>query len=263
MKKKSKLSNILNPTPSAPKQQQCQQIINSINSNISELISKKRDPHINHKLIDKDIKNLQSKKKLVQSEIRRLQSNAKSARKLRKKKREIEKRWKAANPNDTSIIIQETAGRPNVEKYAPGLHAIIQDIVNAGCCADPRRRSEIIHCVNTTDELKSELDKRGYHLSRSATYLRFMPKDPTTNQGKKHVHTVPVRIFKPQNDEHKSHPSTRFCRADDRTLKEFASYLGMLHYNTFRQQHFILFYNILYSLCNINHMVIFLFFDQW
>ena len=43
---------------------------------------------------------------------------------------------------------------------------------------------------------------------------------------KKHIHTVPVRIFKPQEDEHKEHIATRFCRADDRTMREIASYLG-------------------------------------
>ena len=182
---------------------------------------------INNKWIDREIKKLQEQRKAMHTELRRLKSNAKSQKKLRDKQRMIHKKWVELNPGDNTLIIRDGPGRPNIECYISELQGVIMDIVNSGCNADPRRRSETLFCLSTLDELHDELAKRGIMMSRSATYLRLMPKDPTTNQGKLHVHTVPVRIFKPQNKEQKEHPSTRFCRADDRNLRELASFLGI------------------------------------
>ena len=162
----------------------------------------------------------------MEAELRKLQSNAKAQRKFYKKTKETVKEFNKLHPDQIKICTKEGPGRPNVELYAPGLGAVLQDIVNTSCNTNSRRRDKIIYSVRTLDDLHRELRKRGWYLSRSATYLRILPRNPSTNEGKKHIHTIPVRIFKPQEDEHKEHISTRFCRAEDRQLRELASYLG-------------------------------------
>ena len=54
--------------------------------------------------------------------------------------------------------------------------------------------------VRTLDELIIELDKIGYILSRSGLYLRLQPKRKDSNQGKKHVKCLPIRLLKPPNN---------------------------------------------------------------
>ncbi|KAJ8678332.1 hypothetical protein QAD02_014119 [Eretmocerus hayati] len=66
-----------------------------------------------------------------------------------------------------------------------------------------------------------------YHLSlRSALYLRVLPKNSKTIEGKRHVNTVPVKLCKAQNDEHRTHPDQYFCLAIINSMKQVASVLG-------------------------------------
>lgn len=44
--------------------------------------------------------------------------------------------------------------------------------------------------------------------------------------GKTHIKTVPVKLIRAQNDEHKKHPDGKFCRATIKQLEELASMLG-------------------------------------
>ena len=54
--------------------------------------------------------------------------------------------------------------------------------------------------ARTLDELTAMLDKMGYILSRSGLYLRLQPKRKDSNQGKKHVKCLPIRLLRPQNN---------------------------------------------------------------
>ena len=60
--------------------------------------------------------------------------------------------------------------------------------------------SDPFFTVRTLDELIVELDKLGYILSCSGLYLRLQPKRKDSNQGKKHVKCLPIRLLKPQNN---------------------------------------------------------------
>lgn len=63
-------------------------------------------------------------------------------------------------------------------------------------------------------------------IKKSAAYLRLMPRNSTTLEGKRHVTTVPVKLARATNDLHKEHADTMFCRAAIKYLEEIASILG-------------------------------------
>ena len=186
------------PTPRAYKQQQQVDIINDINSKIAGLIEEKSKPYRDIKRIDADIKQLQKTKKTVKNKLNRLVSNAKASKKRRKKERAALIKCKQKYPNDQSIIMREKRGRPPVEVWCPGLGAIIQNIVNGQCAADGRRRTEAVTYASSLDQLTEELNKRGFELSRQTSYLRLMPRRPNS------------------------------CLAEDRMMKQIASYLGIM-----------------------------------
>ena len=171
------------PMTKAPKQQECVDIINDINSRIINLLSLKTTPYSDSKKVDNDVNELKKDKKAIEPELRRLQSNAKSQSKLRSKKRDIIKKFNKLHPEQMTFACKESPGRPEVERYCPGLGAVLQDIVNAFCMTDPRRRSEMLHCITTLDHFHQKFMERGFVLSSSATYLRFQPHDSSTNQG--------------------------------------------------------------------------------
>lgn len=103
---------------------------------------------------------------------------------------------------------------------------VISEIAIHGSGADARRRSELVRSCRTLDDLNLELNKIGYNISRSATYLRLMPRRANSKQGMKHVKTVPVKLIRAQTSEHKAHIDTEFATASIRFLESLASFLG-------------------------------------
>lgn len=90
--------------------------------------------------------------------------------------------------------MRNKTGRPRLEEDQPKLLKTIVDIVIIGSSADERRRIEKIRFVKTVDELHEELSNLGSKLSRSVAYLRLLPRDSRTTEGKRHVVTVPVKL---------------------------------------------------------------------
>ena len=66
----------------------------------------------------------------------------------------------------------------------------------------------------------------GYTISRSGVYLRLLPKRSTTNEGKRHIVTVPVKLSRPEADQHAKHPDGKFCTATIGALEILTSILG-------------------------------------
>ncbi|GBP08420.1 hypothetical protein EVAR_77123_1 [Eumeta japonica] len=66
----------------------------------------------------------------------------------------------------------------------------------------------------------------GFQISRSGTYLHLLPRGSNTKEGRRHVHTVPVKLARPQNEMHKTHEDGEFCTATIRSLESLASLLG-------------------------------------
>ncbi|XP_055543780.1 uncharacterized protein LOC129729295 [Wyeomyia smithii] len=166
---------------------------------------------------------LESKRK----QLKRKQIKAKLERKYRANRKSALKEILAKDPElASSLKIRQQPGKPRIELDQPKLLSTIVQIAIAGGAADERRRSEKIRTCKTLDELHDELDIQGFKLSRSATYLRLLPHDARNSEGKRHVKTVPVRLCKPENSQHKIHEDGKFCTATIRSVETLASILG-------------------------------------
>lgn len=124
------------------------------------------------------------------------------------------------------LKIRNQLGRPRIESDQPELLKAIIEIATHGASADIRRRSETIRVCKTLDQLHEQLKDMGFHLSRTATYFRLLPRNSYSAEGKRHVNTVPVKLSRPQADLHKSHVDQNFCLATIRSLESLASILG-------------------------------------
>lgn len=56
--------------------------------------------------------------------------------------------------------------------------------------------------------------------------MRLLPKKSDTTQGKKHIRNVPVKLIRPEADQHKLHVDTQFAKASITHLENLASMLG-------------------------------------
>ena len=98
-------------------------------------------------------------------------------------------------------------------------------IAISGSAADDRRRSEVIRTVKSLDDLTTSLRSEGFELSRSAVYLRLVPRNVRTIEVKRHVNVAPVKLSRPENSLHKNHVATKFARTSIRYLEEIAGFL--------------------------------------
>ena len=80
--------------------------------------------------------------------------------------------------------------------------------------------------MKTLDQLPEALNREGFELKRSSVYLHLLPKNHRTIEGKRHMSTAPVKLYKAQNSHHASHPSKKFAHTTIRTLEELAAILG-------------------------------------
>ena len=116
-------------------------------------------------------------------------------------------------------------GRPEKCESSELIEAICR-IAISGSAAHDRRRNEVIRTVKTLDQLTDALNREGFELKRSSVYLRLLPRNQRTIEGKRHVSTAPVMLYKAQNSKHVAHPSTKFVRASIKSLEEVAAILG-------------------------------------
>ena len=84
----------------------------------------------------------------------------------------------------------------------------------------------MLKSCKSLDDLQSELLNNGFHLSRTATYLRLQPRSSVSIQGKKHVKTVPVKLTKAQNVLRKKHIASNFAFTTINHMKEACSLMG-------------------------------------
>ncbi|XP_041786821.1 uncharacterized protein LOC121602122 [Anopheles merus] len=124
------------------------------------------------------------------------------------------------------LTMHACSGRPPIEENQPELLAAIVSIALHGSAAEDKRHDESIRSVKTLSELQEALQLQGYQISRSATYLRLMPKRSNTQEGKRHVTTVPVKLLRATNDKHMKHQDGEFCTTTIHMLEEMSSLLG-------------------------------------
>ena len=110
-----------------------------------------------------------------------------------------------------------------MESQQQGLLEAILSIVISGSFADDCRRSEVYNSVRSLNDLKSATEKKGFHLSRSAKYYRLLSANMCHKDGKRYVHTVPMKLKRPQNDLRKKHPDGHFPMVSVMFTRELAN----------------------------------------
>ena len=104
-------------------------------------------------------------------------------------------------------------GRPRIEAEQPELLSTIVKLVQKSTAADKRRRIECLSGVTTLNDIHKELTELDFPLSRSALYLRLLPRRGNTREGKCHVNTVPVKILRPENSLRKKNEDRVFAKS--------------------------------------------------
>ena len=118
---------------------------------------------------------------------------------------EAQKKFRVADKKKQNKPVRD-AGRPPIEAIEPELHdVLIQIAETVACAADGRRRCEVIGTPITLDALHKKLEDMGIKISRSATYLRLVPRNSSTFEGRRHVRTVPMRLIKASNNQRNPH----------------------------------------------------------
>ena len=116
-------------------------------------------------------------------------------------------------------------GRPEKYEKMELIEAICR-IAISGSATHNRRRIEVIRSVKTLNQLTETLNREGYEFTRSSVYLQLFPRNQRIIEGKRHVSTAPVKLYKAQNSKHASHPSAKFARASIRSPEELAAILS-------------------------------------
>ena len=179
------------------------------------------------------LKSLMGEKETIEKKMKRLKSLVKSQQKVRAKRKEVLKELSIDHPEVATKLkkleVKTTVVRPNLESQQEGLLEAILSIVIPGSSANDRRRSEVYNSVGSLDDLKSALEKKGFHLSRTTTYYRLLPSNMRQKDGKRQVHDVPLKLQCPQDDLRKKHPDGHFAMASVMFTKELANLFGDNH----------------------------------
>ena len=178
----------------------------------------------------KEFKQLEEPLKKFESRKNYLINNRETSRRNYSEKKQMINKIKDTNLqllNECDRLLNDV-GRPRIENEELLLKTII-DIASIGGAADERRRSEMIKTCKTLDQLTGQLQAKGFNISRSATYLRLSPRRSLSNEGKRHVKTVPVRIIKAQNTLRKYHDDWLFAKATIEFVKKVITLSGPIN----------------------------------
>ncbi|ESO03931.1 hypothetical protein HELRODRAFT_172961 [Helobdella robusta] len=129
-----------------------------------------------------------------------------TAKELEAGQKTLEKRLKRL----ASDQIKKKKSRVEFKQKIEELSQIIQRLRK-----NDKRRTEKLQACKTLDELHEALLEHEYRISRSATYLRLLPRNSTSIEGRRHITTVPVKLLKATNSERHRHDDARFAAATD------------------------------------------------
>ena len=162
------------------------------------------------------IQEAESKLRAAESRKRRLITEADRMKKRRiEQKKIVHDLAKQSQENAEALkhFNRGNVGRPSVDLDQSGLCTAILELVGATSAADARRRSEGLRSVTTVDELADKLEELNYNVSRSAAYLRLLPRRADFREGKRHINTVPVKLLRPEHSLRKAHEDRMFAKA--------------------------------------------------
>lgn len=143
---------------------------------------------------DRQIKKLKADIKLKEQFLKQTIKNAMYQQKFRTKRTEAMKKLASLNPENAEILaVKNEPGRPRFKQEDKLMEAIV-DLVLLKSAADDRRRTEMIRTYRTLDDLHVVIADEGFEISKSGLYLRLLPRNSTTTEGKRHVLTAPVSL---------------------------------------------------------------------
>ena len=175
-----------------------------------------------------NIKVVTNEKDSLEKKLRNKESDQRAKKKQRNQEREKMDEVRVNHPEIASELkSRERVGRPQIECDQPDLLNDILKIATIGADCGDRRREDIFRSVKTLDDLHKAITSLGYRISRCALYLRLLPRQANTSQGKKHVRTVNVKLVRPENNLRKGHPDRIFAAESFKAVDEIAAFLGL------------------------------------
>ena len=102
------------------------------------------------------------------------------------------------------------------------------EIATHGSACGDRRREDLFRTVKTLDDLHKAITSLGFTISRSGLYLKLLPRDGRSTEGKRHVNTVPVKLVRPQNDLRSKHHDRMFAAETSFDCDKIATTMGPL-----------------------------------
>lgn len=143
---------------------------------------------------DREIKKLKLNIKTKEQALKTVKKNAEYQRKFRKNRSKLIKTLQTTNPTRSEApVLHDKPGRPRFEDNDKLLETIV-DLVLLKTAADSRRRTEMLRAYRTLDDLHEAVKQKGFEISRSGLYIRLLPRNSKTLEGKRHVTTVPVSL---------------------------------------------------------------------
>ena len=170
------------------------------------------------------LQKLREEKKAWKQKLQRMQESAVRSKKQRTKIRKTLSLL--AETNSDVAAPRDGPGQPPLEERMPELVSTLLSMAKACGAADPRRATEIVSVPKTLDETVAYLEKQGFKVSRSGTYLRFVPRNHITIEGRRHCKCLPIKLCRAQNNERRKNPDSDFAYDSAQTVRELVSYLG-------------------------------------
>ena len=220
------------PDLPTPKQDELKASLNSVNSQLLTLQETYRIPildDVTRKHVKDKIAQAGKMKKGFEKQLRRVKQYQKHTKKYRVKKKKAIQTAIQLFPEVATIlkgVNRDSPGNPRIECNQPEILEEILKIAEIGSACSDRRRDNTVRTVRTLDQLKMELHKLGFQVSRSGIYLKLLPRDAKSIEGRRHVSTVPVKLTKPQNNLRKGHKDRLFARETCFAVDNIAATLG-------------------------------------
>ena len=142
----------------------------------------------------------------------KIYTEQKALKALVARKKVLESNYKAQLKWRASQSPKKKRGRPPLEDQFPGFSAALLEVANALAGAHPKRQAESLQLPLSLDDLVIKMDKAGFKVKRSTAYLRLLPHRSSSLEGQRHIRTIPVRLAKPDNNDHTAHQDTAFAK---------------------------------------------------
>ncbi|XP_033217552.1 uncharacterized protein LOC117173210 [Belonocnema kinseyi] len=155
-------------------------------------VIQKQEAGLDSDSLGNEIKKLKAEISKNKGNLDSLKNNARRQKQFKDQRKNALKRVCENHPDiaEKTLKIHETTGRPRLEVNQPDLMKTIIQLATFGASAEEKSGSEALNSCRTLPELCEELKIFGYNISKSAAYLRLLPRNSKTIEGRKHVKNI-------------------------------------------------------------------------